>query len=142
VSETALSWHSSGRGRSFASLGPLEVEILAMVWEREPDAVTVRDLYEELRTKRTIAYTTVMTVLRNLTTKGLLERDSSQATYRYRAAIPAAQVGAEMLDSVVSVLYMGRAAVAVADLLGSGALDEAQLTQLRSHAQSDSWTAS
>ena len=95
----------------------------------------MRDLYEELRAKRTIAYTTVMTVLGNLVTKGLLERDRSQATHRYRAAIPAAQVGAEVLDSVVSVLYRGRVAVAVAHLLGLGALDEAQLGQLRSHAQ-------
>jgi predicted transcriptional regulator len=116
-------------------LGPLEVEILAMVWEREPDAATVRDLYEELRTKRTIAYTTVMTVLGNLTTKGLLERDSSQTTYRYRAAIRAAQVRGQVLDSVVSILYRGRVAVAVADLLGLTALDEAQLAHLRSYGQ-------
>ena len=135
MSESPLSWQvSSGPGRSFASLGSLEVEVLPLVWEREPASVTVRDAYEELRDRRTIAYTTVMTVLGNVATKGLLERDSSQATYRYRAAIPATQVGAEVLDSVVSVLYRGRVAVAVADLLGLGALDEAQLTQLRSHA--------
>lgn len=60
---------------------------------------------------------------------------SSQATHRYRAAIPAAQVGAEVLDSVVSTLDRGRVAVAVADLLGLGALDEAQLGLLRSYAQ-------
>jgi predicted transcriptional regulator len=135
VNETA-SWAKGGRGREFSGIGPLEAEILALVWARDPTPVSVRELYEKLLDKRQIAYTTVMTVMSNLVKKGLLARDESKTTYLYRAALAPDQVSGEVLDSVVAVLYRGRVAVAAAHLLGlEGEMSEAQLEELRAYAR-------
>ena len=45
-----------------------ELEMMKIVWQHDAP-VTVRDVYEALRTRRTIAYTTVMTTLRLLHSK-------------------------------------------------------------------------
>jgi predicted transcriptional regulator len=136
VNKQRVSRGASIKGRSFTGLGALEVEILALVWAREPAAASVRELYEELRRKRSSAYTTVMTVLGDLVKKGLLARDESNTAYLYRAAIPPDEVAGEVLDSVVTVLYRGRTGVAAARLLGlEGEFGEAQLEELRRYAR-------
>ncbi|MCW4049091.1 MAG: BlaI/MecI/CopY family transcriptional regulator [Candidatus Bathyarchaeota archaeon] len=54
-------------------LGPLEAEVLNKIWEKNVP-VRVREIYEELKEKRKIAYTTVMTTMNTLYEKGLLDR--------------------------------------------------------------------
>jgi predicted transcriptional regulator len=61
-------------------LGPLEDEILRMLWSRG-DA-TVRELIDESAVEG--AYTTIMTTLDRLYKKGLLERSSEGRAFRYR----------------------------------------------------------
>ena len=131
-----MSWRTSRKGTPFSAIGSLEAEILALVWEREPAATRGRDVYEELRAGRTVAYTTVTTVMGNLVKKGLLARDTSSSAFLYRAAIPGDAVAGEVLESVVAVLYRGRTGVAAARLLGlESALSEAQLEELSRYAR-------
>jgi predicted transcriptional regulator len=54
-------------------LGDLECEIMELVWKKADPTVTVRDIYENLRQQRQIAYTTVMTTMVRLAEKGLLK---------------------------------------------------------------------
>ncbi len=54
-------------------MGDLEVEIMELVWKKANPTVTVRDIYELLRLKRPIAYTTVMTTMVRLYEKGILK---------------------------------------------------------------------
>src|SRR5687767_14860025 len=49
-----------------------ELELMKMIWPHA-DGVTVRDVYEELRKRRSIAYTTVMTSMKTLEQKGYLK---------------------------------------------------------------------
>lgn len=53
-------------------MGDLEVEIMELVWKKANPTVTVRDIYELLRQRRPIAYTTVMTTMVRLAEKGIL----------------------------------------------------------------------
>ena len=131
-----MSWRTSRKGTPFSAIGPLEAEVLALVWEREPAATRVRDVYEELSAGRGIAYTTVMTVMGNLVKKTLLARDTSGSAFLYRAAIPGDEVAGEVLESVVAVLYRGRMEVAAARLLGlESELSEAQFAELSRYAR-------
>ena len=57
--------------------GELEADIMDRIWNRVPAAVTV------LVGERRIAYTTVMSTMDNLHTKGWLERDRDGRAYRY-----------------------------------------------------------
>ena len=66
-------------------LGPLEQDVMDVVW-RLGDA-TVRDVHDKLAAERKIAYTTVMTTMPRLATKGLLRRDTAGLAHRYRPAV-------------------------------------------------------
>ena len=54
--------------------GELEAVIMDRLWQRGSPAL-VRDVVEDLQRDRTVAYTTVMTVMENLHRKGWLRRD-------------------------------------------------------------------
>ncbi len=63
-------------------LGELEQEIMEVLWKRE-DAI-VRDVFIELKKKRKIAYTTVMTVMGRLANKGILQKTPKKNSYLYK----------------------------------------------------------
>jgi len=109
-------WLRSTKGAPFTGIGSLEADILAIVWEKEK--TTVRDVYETLRERRKIAYTTVMTVMNNLVKKHLLAQDKRNIAYVYTPEIPGREVAQIVLDSVVDRLLLGHANVAVSHLLG------------------------
>ena len=130
-------WLKSTKGAPFTGIGSLEADILAIIWERQ--RATVRDVYETLREQRTIAYTTVMTVMNNLVKKELLSQDRTAIAYVYTPAIPGNEVASTILDSVVQRLFRGRANLALSHLLGlKRDLNPEQAEELRKYARSTS----
>ncbi|MEO8632332.1 MAG: BlaI/MecI/CopY family transcriptional regulator [Chloroflexota bacterium] len=65
-------------------LGPLETEVMGRLWKRR--SATVRDIVDDLGRSRELAYTTVMTIMGRLYTKGLLLRERDGKMYVYRPA--------------------------------------------------------
>ncbi|MEV0197145.1 BlaI/MecI/CopY family transcriptional regulator [Nonomuraea sp. NPDC050691] len=65
-------------------LGELESTIMDRMWSYRRPA-SVRDVLEDLRREREIAYTTVMTVMDKLHTKGLLKREAVGKAYIYQS---------------------------------------------------------
>ncbi|HEX6062217.1 MAG TPA: BlaI/MecI/CopY family transcriptional regulator, partial [Candidatus Limnocylindria bacterium] len=55
-----------------AFLGPLETAVMDRLWKRRQ--ATVRDVVDDLAKSRSLAYTTVMTIMTRLHAKGLLVR--------------------------------------------------------------------
>jgi predicted transcriptional regulator len=124
----------SKKVRGLSPLGPLEVDLLTLLWETEP--ATVRAVYETVRLRRPIAYTTCMTVMGSLVRKSFLAVDRSAIPYLYSVAIPPEQVGGMVLDNVVAHLWRGDAGAALAGLLGlSQPLDDRQIDDLRREAR-------
>lgn len=64
-------------------LGPLELAVMEIVWEREESAV--RDVVDRLA--RPLAYTTVMTTLDRLYKKNLLIRRKGERAFLYSARL-------------------------------------------------------
>src|SRR5215471_18874113 len=60
-------------------LGPLEIQVMEVVWSRGESSV--RDVVETLESR--LAYTTVMTTLDRLFKKGLLDRYKSERAFVY-----------------------------------------------------------
>lgn len=83
-------------------LGPLEAEIMEVVWDT--DEVTVRDVHKTLSTSRPLAYTTVMTTLGRLADKGLVKRIEDQPAHRYVAVVSREQYASSTVKSVVDWL--------------------------------------
>ncbi|MBB6345874.1 BlaI/MecI/CopY family transcriptional regulator [Nonomuraea muscovyensis] len=65
-------------------LGELESAIMDRMWSYRRPA-SVREVLEDLRREREIAYTTVMTVMDKLHTKGMLKRELVGKAYIYQA---------------------------------------------------------
>ena len=66
-------------------LGPLETEIMQILWEDERS--TVKKVHRKLSQQRDIAYTTVMTTMSRLAEKGVLNRHREGLAYVYTPAI-------------------------------------------------------
>lgn len=81
--------------------GELEAAIMRELWERGEPA-TVRDVLAALSASRTLAYTTVMTVMDNLHRKGQLSREMSGRAWLYRPVRTRAEHGAALLQDVLA----------------------------------------
>ncbi|CAL9505209.1 BlaI/MecI/CopY family transcriptional regulator [Streptomyces collinus] len=68
-------------------------------WNRP---VTVREVLEDLQKERSIAYTTVMTVLDNLHQKGWVRREAEGRAYRYEAVSTRAAYAAALMNDAWS----------------------------------------
>jgi predicted transcriptional regulator len=66
-------------------LGPLETEIMQILWSDERS--TVKKVHRRLSAQREIAYTTVMTTMSRLAEKGVLNRHREGLAYVYTPAI-------------------------------------------------------
>lgn len=84
------------------ALGPLEAEVIEVVW-RQGEA-TVREVHREFLNRRDIAYTTVLTVLRNLTRKGLLSRRREGRAYVYAATVSKEEFTRARVAHIVDLL--------------------------------------
>lgn len=69
------------------SLGPLEAEILQILWKF--GSATVKDIHDQILTNpdRELAYASVTTVLRRLTQKGWLTCDKQDRAFRWRPLV-------------------------------------------------------
>ena len=63
------------------SLGELEQQIMNILWACKN--CSARDILKQLQKKRTLAYTTVATILQRLYDKGLVKRKEATSGYMY-----------------------------------------------------------
>ena len=81
--------------------GELEAVVMDRVWEHG-GPVTVRELFDELRRERAIAYTTVMSTMDNLHRKGWLARDKEGKAYRYTAVASREEYSAGLMREAMA----------------------------------------
>ena len=81
--------------------GDLETVIMHMVWDRQ-GPVTVRELFDDLRHEREIAYTTVMSTMDNLHRKGWLARAKDGKAYRYTATASREEYSARLMREALA----------------------------------------
>jgi predicted transcriptional regulator len=114
-------------------LGPLEQDVMEAVWQLGES--TVRDVHNLLAASRTIAYTTVMTTMARLATKGLLLRDTEGLAHRYRPAVSREHYARSTVEGVMGWLldrYPEPAAAYLADVVEHA--DDESLAELRAAA--------
>jgi len=86
-------------------LTPQELAIMKIVWKA--DRATVRDVYEALREKRAVAYTTVMTMMRILEEKGYLKKTLVERAHVYRPTKPRQQVVGALVREFIERVFDG-----------------------------------
>lgn len=83
------------------SFGQLEAAVMQRLWDWQRP-VAVREVLEDFQKDRTIAYTTVMTVMDNLFQKGFLKRDMHGRAYQYLPVRTREQHTAELMEQALS----------------------------------------
>jgi predicted transcriptional regulator len=106
-----------------------ELAIMKVVWRLGHP--TVRDVYEALLESRHIAYTTVMTMMNILETKGYLKKEKHDRAYRYRPARPERAVISSMVREFVNRVFDGAPRPLLLQLVKEGRLTDAERRELR-----------
>ena len=111
------------------TLTPQELAIMKVVWKL--DKATVRDVYEQLREKRPVAYTTVMTMMKILEEKGYLKKSRVERAYVYKPARPRQQVVGAMVSDFVDRVFDGAASGLLLHLAKDGRLSKDEREHIR-----------
>ena len=117
------------RRRSLGAVGETELEVLHLVWEL--GEATVGEVLDRLRRRRSVAYTTVMTVMRKLADKGYLSYEVDGPAYVYRAAVPPDEVKHGLLTGVLDQVFGGSPTALVQNLVDRESLSGEERDQIR-----------
>jgi BlaI family transcriptional regulator, penicillinase repressor len=112
-----------------STLTPQELEIMKLVWERE--CATVRDIYEALLERRKIAYTTVMTMMKILESKGYLKKRRQDRAFIYRPADKKEKVIGKMIREFMDRVFNGSAEPLLVHLVKGKHIREKDLKKVR-----------
>lgn len=110
-------------------LGDLQLQVMERVWQL--GQATVSDVYEALRSRRKIAYTTVLTTLRALERRGMVAHTMHGKAYLYRPVVSREAYTEARLDRFVDDLFDGRKEKLLCHLLGAERVSAAELKKIR-----------
>lgn len=84
-------------------LGPLEGDIMEVMWEQCP--CSVRDVHAAVSKERPLAYTTVMTVMSRLVEKGILCKNTDDKAHMYQVCISRQEVARVSAQKFLHALF-------------------------------------
>jgi BlaI family penicillinase repressor len=106
-----------------------ELEIMKVIWRN--GQATVREVYEDLKTRRTIAYTSVQTMMNVLETKGHLTKEPGERAQTYVPVRPQQTVVRSMVREFVDRVFDGSARPLLVHLLREKGLTAAERKELQ-----------
>jgi BlaI family transcriptional regulator, penicillinase repressor len=109
-------------------LTDLQLDVLRALWER--GEATVSEVTEALRDARSLAPTTVATLLSRLERKGVVSHRTAGRTYIYRAEISERDVRKTMLSRITS-LFEGDVAAMMSQLLDERDISAGEIARVR-----------
>ena len=112
-------------------LGARELAVMKVVWRLEE--ASVREVYETLRKRRPVAYTTVMTMMSTLEAKGYLKKRADGRAFRYRPARPEGRVISSLVREFVDRVFDGAWRPLLAHLVTEGRLTKEEREELKRH---------
>jgi predicted transcriptional regulator len=106
-----------------------ELAIMKVIWTR--GHATVREVYDELKAHRTIAYTSVQTMMNVLETKGHLKKEPGEKAQTYAPVRPQQTVVRSMVREFVDRVFDGSARPLLVHLLKEKGLSAAERRELQ-----------
>jgi len=114
------------RKKNADHLTRLELEIMTVLWDAGPATVQA----VQVRLKRSLAYTTVQTMLNVLHRKGKVRRTLRERAYSYRPAVSRRQATSRTLGDLIDRLFGGSAESLVMSLVETRRLTPQELADL------------
>src|SRR5690349_1347291 len=105
------------------SLGSRELEVMALLWQH--GSGTVGEIKDRLDAD--LAYTTVLTILRNLEAKGLVRREREGRGHRYAPKVKQRAAQKSALERILAGFFGGKPEALVAHLVDEHDLDPEEL---------------
>ena len=115
--------------RNNKRLTQAEMQIMNTLWSLSE--ATVRQVQENLKSKKKPAYNTVLTLMRILRDKGIVASHREGKTDIYHPLVTRKQVGRNYLDEMLQVFFSGSASALVSQLLESKEVDREELAEIR-----------
>ncbi len=117
------------RRRSLTPFGETEMEVLHHVWAL--GEATVNDVRDRILEEREVAYTTIMTVMKNLADKGFLEYRKEGVTYVYSPAKEPEDVRHGLIQDLVQKVFKGSPMSLVQTLVTQESLSKEEREEIR-----------
>ncbi len=111
------------------TLGGTELEVLNIVWESGPS--TVAQVHATISRTRDVAYTTIMTVAKNLQKKGYLSYTMDGRTFVYRAVRSAEDVRSGLVRELVQSAFLNSPLALALTLVRDEQLSSEELDALK-----------
>jgi predicted transcriptional regulator len=117
------------------AVGPLQIRVLHFLWRQGP--ATVQLVLDHLnaensaKKQRILAYTTVLTVMRNLSRRKILAQEATGRAHRFSPLIEREAYQRAILAQVRNDLFNGDAQLLLACLAGDESLPADLRTQLQ-----------
>ena len=108
------------------SLGERELDVMTLLWQRSSG--TVAEVQMALGTP--LAYTTVLTILRNLEAKGFVRREEEGRAHRYFPKVKHRAAQRRALRRLIDTLFLGSPEALLAQLVDDHDLTAAELRRI------------
>ena len=86
-------------------LTPQELQIMKVIWEK--GTATVKDVYSVISRRKKIAYTTILTIMSILETKGVLTHTKSGRAFKYTPVLSRRQAINNQINDVLERFFDG-----------------------------------
>ncbi|MBN9297482.1 MAG: BlaI/MecI/CopY family transcriptional regulator [Filimonas sp.] len=106
-----------------------ELEILQILWDKEE--ATVREVHEELSKTKESGYTTTLKLMQIMFEKGIVTRDDSSKTHRYKANVSRDSTQKQLVGKMVDALFGGSTSQLVMQALGNSATSKEELDEIQ-----------
>jgi BlaI family penicillinase repressor len=108
-------------------LADREAEFMEVLWRLGPS--TVAEVRNELADK--LAYTTVLTILRNLESKGYVDHDAEGRAHRYAPIVARDAARNSALKDLAAKFFGGSTELLMTHLVSDRKLDDAEVKRIR-----------
>jgi len=115
--------------KSLTPLGETEMEVLHHVWQLKE--ATVNDVRDRILEKREVAYTTIMTVMKNLADKGFLRYHKEGKSYVYQPGRKPESVRSGLVENIVQKVFKGSPTALVQTLVQNEELSDEERAEIK-----------
>lgn len=107
----------------------VELEILQVLWDREP--ATVRDVVEVLNHTRPRAYTSILSMLNVMLEKGLVVRETKGKAHLYRSRLSRDKTLGGVIKDVLGRAFRGSTTSLITQVLEESKPSAGELEEIR-----------
>lgn len=118
----------AGRKKGSQFLTPLELLIMQVLWRNGPS--NVQQVQKNLPEDKSLAYTTVQTVLNGLEKKGRVRRELVGRAYEYRATLSREKAVGQAMREFVEKVFGGSSEALVMSLMKRKQVDPVRIAEL------------